>query len=136
MRPVFYMKKTSKSTGSTEAMEMWCWRRMHKVGWTERRSNESILAAIGGGREMLSVVRRRQMSFLGHIIREDGLENLAVTGRISGGRSRGRPRKKYLDRMREMIGGGITAHQLLEMTRDRNRWRSMSANVYNGSAHR
>ena len=119
-----------------ETVEMWCWRRMLKVGWTERRSNESILEVIGGGREMLSVVRRRQMSFLGHIMREDGLENLTVTGRIAGGRSRGRPRKKYLDRMREIIGGGITAHQLLEMTRDRNRWRSMSANVYNGSALR
>ena len=76
------------------------------------------------------------MAFLGHIMREDGLENLTVTEGIAGGRSRGRPRKKYLDRMREMIGGGITAHQLLEMTRDRNRWRSMSANVYNGWAHR
>ena len=109
---------------------------MLKVGWMERRSNANILEMIGGGREMLSEVRKRQMSFLGHVIREDGLENLTVTGRISGTRSRGRPRKKYLDRMREMIGEGITTHQLLQSTRDRNLWRSMSANVYNGTAHR
>ena len=119
-----------------EAMEMWCWRRMMRVSWTERRSNENILESIGSEREMLKVMGRRQMAFLGHIMREDGLENLTVTGRIAGGRSRGRPRKKYLDRMKEMIGGGITVHQLLRLTRDRNLWRSMSANVYNGSAHR
>ena len=119
-----------------EAMEMWCWRRMLKVGWTERRSNENILETIGSEREMLKMVRKRQMTFLGHIMREDGLENLTLTGRIAGVRSRGRPRKKYLDRMKEMIGGGITVHQILETTRDRNLWRSMSANVYNGTAHR
>ena len=79
---------------------------------------------------------RRQMTFLGHIMRENGLENLTVTRRIEGGRSRGRPRKKYLDKMQEMIGGGITTHKLLGMTRDKNLSRSMSANVYNGSALR
>ena len=43
-------------------------------------------------------------------MRENGLENLTVSGRIGGGRSRGQPRKKYLDKMKEMIGGGITTH--------------------------
>ena len=46
------------------------------------------------------------MAFLGHVMRAVGPENLAVTGRIAGSRSRGRPRKKYLDRMKEVIGGG------------------------------
>ena len=119
-----------------EAMEMWCWRRMLKVSWTERRSNASILEAIGSRRELLATVRKRQMSFFGHVIREDGLENLAVTGRILGTRSRGRPRKKYVDVMREVIGGGITTQQLLNMTRHREQWRSMSANVFNDSALR
>ena len=44
------------------------------------------------------------MKFLGHIIRADGLENLAVTGRVAGSRGRGRPREKYLDKLREAIG--------------------------------
>ena len=88
-----------------EAMEMWCWRRVMRVSWTERRSNIDVLEAIGGRRELLATVRKRQMAFLGHVIRADGLENLAITGRIAGSRSRGRPRVKYLDRMKEYIGG-------------------------------
>ena len=118
-----------------EAMEMWCWRRMLKISWVQRRSNLSVLETIGGRRELMAVVRKRQMKFLGHIIRADGLENLAVTGRIAGSRSRGRPRKKYLDKMREAIGG-VTTQQLLGLTRDREQWRSITGNVFNGSPHR
>ena len=103
-----------------------------KVSWVERRSNESILEAIGSRRELIAVVRKRQMAFLGHIIRADGLENLAVTGRIAGSRGRGRPRKKYLDRMREAIGG-LSTQKLLGMTRDRERWRSITGNVWKNS---
>ena len=106
-----------------------------RVSWVQRRSNLSILEAIGTQRELLAVVRRRQMKFLGHIIRADGLENLAVTGRIAGSRSRGRPREKYLDKLREAIGG-VTTQQLLGLTRDRERWRSITGNVFNGSPHR
>ena len=118
-----------------EAMEMWCWRRMLRVSWVERRSNASILEAIGSGRELMAALRKRQMGFLGHVIREDGLENLAMTGRIAGSRGRGRPRKKYLDRMKELIGG-VTTQQLLNVMRDREQWRSIIGNVVNGSQHR
>ena len=75
----------------------------------------------------MALVRKRQMKFLGHVIRADGLENLAVTGRIAGSRSRGRPRKKYLDKMKEAIGGATT-QQLLHMTREREQWRSITGN--------
>ena len=118
-----------------EAMEMWCWRRMLKVSWTQRRSNVSILETVGSRRELMAVVRRRQMTFFGHIVRANGLENLVVTGRIAGTRSRGRPRKKYLDQMKEVIGG-VTTQQLLNMTRDREQWRSITGNVFNGTPHR
>ena len=119
-----------------EAMEMWCWRRMLRVGWVERRSNVSILESIQERRELLAVVRKRQMTFLGHVMRADGLENLAMTGRIAGRRSRGRPRKKYLDKMKEIIGGGMTTQQLLTTTRDREQWRSITGYVFNGTPHR
>ena len=68
-------------------------------------------------------------------MRADGLENLAITGRISGSRGRGRPRKKYLDRLKELIGG-VTTQELLSMTRDLERWRSITGNVFNGTPHR
>ena len=84
------------------------------VGWTQKKSNASILETVGSGRELMAVVKRRQMAFLGHIIRANGLENLVVTGTIAGTRSRGRPRKKYFDQMKEVIGG-ITMQQLLNI---------------------
>ena len=118
-----------------DAVEMWCWRRMLRVSWTARRTNVDILETIGSRRELVAVLRRRQMAFLGHIMRANGLENLAITGRISGNRGRGRPRKKYLDRMKEVIGG-VTTQELLGMTRDRDRWRSITGNVFNGTPHR
>ena len=74
-------------------------------------------------RELLVTVRKRQMVFLGHVIKADGLENLAIRGRIAGSRSRGRPRMKYLDRMKEYIESGVTAQQLLVMTRKREQLR-------------
>ena len=52
-----------------EAMEMWMWRRMMKVSWTERKSNEEVLRMVGAERELLRVVRGRQMRFLGHVMR-------------------------------------------------------------------
>ena len=75
------------------------------------------------------------MAFFGHIVRANGLKILVVTGRIAGTRSRGRPRKKYLNQLKEVIGG-VTTQQLLNMTRDREQWRSIIRNVFNGTPHR
>ena len=95
----------------------------------------NILESIGGRtrRELLTVVRMRQIAFLGHVIKADGLEYL---GRIAGNRSRGRPRKKYLDQMKEVIGGGVTTQQLLNMTKDHEQWKSITGNVYSCSPDR
>ena len=82
---------------------MWCGRRMMRVSWTERRRNANILETNGGRRELLATVRQRQMVFLGHLTRAGRLKNLAITGRIAASRSSGRPRMKYLDRMKEYI---------------------------------
>ena len=66
-------------------------------------------------------------------MRANGLKNLAMTGRIAGSRSRERPRKKYLPRMKEIIGGGTPTQELLMATRDREQWRSITGYVFNGS---
>ena len=116
-------------------MEIWCWRVMLRVRWTESRSNVNILEAIGSRRELLVVLRKRHMSFLGHVIRADGLENLTMTGKIACSRERGRLRKKYLDTVRELIGG-VTTQQILNKMRDRDQWRPISGNVVNGSPYR
>ena len=108
---------------------------MLRVSWTERKSNMNILENIRGRRELLLTVWKRQMAFLGRAMRVDGLENIAITGRIAESRSRGRPKKKYLDRIKEIIGGGITTQQLLTETRVCDQWRSINGYVCNGSPH-
>ena len=119
-----------------EAMEMWAWRRMLKISWTERKSNETVLNMVGEQRKLMKTIRKRQMRFLGHTIRRGGIENVAITGMIEGKRGRGRPREKYLDGLARAIGGNITPTRILQKTRDRQRWRIMTANVLENTAHR
>ena len=115
-----------------EAIELWCWRKMLRVRWTERRINANILEAIASRRELLTVLRKRQIAFLGLLISADDLENLTMTGEKADGRGRGRPRKNYLDRVKELIGG-VTTQQILNIMSDREQWRSISGNVVNDS---
>ena len=119
-----------------EAFEMWCWRRMLRISWMERRTNDSILEELGKQREMIKTIRRRQLGFLGHALRREALENLSLTGRIPGTRARGRPRMKYMDGIKKVVPGGLGAGEILQMSRRRQEWKSMIANVFSDSAHR
>ena len=119
-----------------EAFEMWCWRRMLRVSWTERRTNESILEEIGKQRELMRTIKKRQLGFLGHVFRKESLENLSLTGKIDGSRGRGRPRIKYMDGIKKTIPGGRSTGEILQMTRDRREWKSMIAYVFSDTARR
>jgi len=112
-----------------EAMEMWLWRRMMKIPWTARRTNEEVLQMVGEKRELMRAVRGRQLKFFGHVMRREGLENLIMTGMVEGRRGRGRPRVKYMDGLVKLTRGGMTYGQFIRATRDRGRWKSMVADV-------
>lgn len=109
-----------------EATEMWFYRRSLKVSWTDKKSNTEILRMMGTERNLLATIAKRQMSFFGHIMRKEGLENLAVTGRVEGKRSRGRQRTTYVDRLRERLTNESNV-DLLRATRDKTLWKSMVA---------
>ncbi len=111
-----------------QAAEMWFWRRMLKISWTER-TNEEVLQGVGVGRELMNTVRSRQMRFLDHVMRRGGLEHLSVTGKIEGKRPQGRPRQKYMDGLVRVTGGGMSAAQLIQATRDREQWQTMVGDV-------
>ena len=80
-----------------EAAEMWFLRRMLRVPWTARISNEEVMRRVDVERNLLKTLRRTQLRFMGHIMRTDGLEKDCLLGRVEGRRSRGRQRVKYLD---------------------------------------
>ena len=69
---------------------MWFLRRMMRIPWTGKLTNEEVLQRAGVERKLIGEIRTRQMRNLGHVIRKDGLENLALTGKIEGKRGRGR----------------------------------------------
>ena len=113
-----------------EAAEMWFYRKMLRISWKEKRTNESILEETNQERSLIKTTRKRQLKFLGHICRHKGLEFLSLTGKIEGTRSRGRQRITFLDSLSSFVTGNNKDNiALLRMTEDRDRWRIMIADV-------
>ena len=112
-----------------KAVELWFYRRMLRVSWRDRMTNEEVLVRVGQRRSLLGEIRKRQMDFLGHVLRGEKIEHLCITGMFEGRRARGRQRVKYLDTIVEDLGGGITTNELVQLARDRERWKGLTAQV-------
>ena len=81
-----------------DAFEMWCWRRLLRVLWTARRSNQSILKEIGPGCSLEGMMLKLKLQYFGHLMwRVDSLERTLMLGGIGGRRRRGRQRMRWLD---------------------------------------
>ena len=92
-----------------EAFEMWCYRRMLKIKWTDRVTNEEVLRRAGvSEKQLFTIVCRRKLKFAGHIIRGSSGEMCKniIEGTIVGKRSRGRQRKKWMDNIKDWMGEG------------------------------
>jgi hypothetical protein len=102
-----------------EALEMWLWRRMEKISWTYKITNEEVLERVGTGRQLINALRNRKRSWIGHVLRGEGLLKEVIEGRMEGKRIRGRPRLGMLD--------DLITHSYVDMkrkTEDREKWRS------------
>src|SRR5713101_5482365 len=88
------------------SFELWCWRRMLRVSWTEKRTNESIVREIGEKMGLMNVVKQRILRYYGHIVRMTGrnLEKTIMQGKMEGCRQRGRPRPRWIDQIRTYTG--------------------------------
>ena len=111
-----------------EAAEMWFIRRMMRVPWVERVTNQEVLRRAGTTRELWTVVKRRQLGFLGHVLRGDGLEKDCLFGMIEGKRAQGRQRLKYMDGIKEMLGRE-KIEEVVRLAENRREWHSIVANV-------
>ena len=79
----------------TDAFELWCWRRLLRVPWTERRSNQSVLKEISHGCSLVELMLKLKLQSFGHLTqRTDSLEKTLMLGKIKGGRRRGRQRMR------------------------------------------
>ena len=116
---------TKELEKNLEAAEMWFLRRILKVSYLDRITNEEVLEMAGVDRELLQAITRRRMNFLGHTIRKGKMECLVLQGLIQGKRARGRQRETYLDRIQRLVG--VRACDIIQSVRSREGWKSMVA---------